>query len=353
MRDKNKINEIGSEFHWQWPMGNGSAVNSDPWMDEPIYAGSGRDAIRALLRYGKERLGWERILVPSYLCQEVVKATAAEGMRIRLYSDDPREDITVPALHGGDVILIVNTFGIRKRWKRPATDGLGHVIEDHTHDPWSAWAKGSDADYCVASLRKTLPIPDGGVIWSPRKLPLPKPPKLTETHYLHASMKMDAMILKSLYLNGRDIKKGVFRKLAILGEKKITERDISAPHPVSIEYARCFSADPWRESRKRNYEYIIKILADSDRFKVLSPKDADSCALSIIIEFNNEKMRDDYKQKLIKADIYPAILWPLGGSSRRFPKNVELSARMLSLHCDGRYEEKDMDRIAGILMDAN
>jgi hypothetical protein len=50
---------------------------------------------------------------------------------------------------------------------------------------------------------------------------------------------------------------------------------------------------------------------------------------------------------LISNSVYPAILWnvpeTVSGSSRNF------SERMLSIHCDGRYNEEDIKQLADIL----
>jgi hypothetical protein len=48
--------------------------------------------------------------------------------------------------------------------RRAASEWL--LVEDHSHDPFSPWAVGSSADYAFCSLRKTLPVPDGGLLWS-------------------------------------------------------------------------------------------------------------------------------------------------------------------------------------------
>ena len=50
---------------------------------------------------------------------------------------------------------------------------------------------------------------------------------------------------------------------------------------------------------------------------------------------------------LIKNSVYPAVLWNL-------PKSVSIEAmnvshRLLSVHCDGRYSEDDMEKLAFII----
>lgn len=44
------------------------------------------------------------------------------------------------------------------------------VIEDHSHDLLGRWPLYSDADWCIASIRKTLPTIEGGMVWSPKNI---------------------------------------------------------------------------------------------------------------------------------------------------------------------------------------
>ncbi len=76
----------------------------------------------------------------------------------------------------GDAILAVDYFGARhgaawRAFQAGRQDTL--LIEDHSHDPQSTWATSSTADYAFASLRKTMPISDGAILWSPRGRALP------------------------------------------------------------------------------------------------------------------------------------------------------------------------------------
>ena len=81
----------------------------------------------------------------------------------------PRPPPVLPgSLSSTDIILVCNHFGISEQSLFDSLiDSPSLIIEDHTHDPWSPWSFGSRASYCFSSLRKTLPLPDGSVIWSP------------------------------------------------------------------------------------------------------------------------------------------------------------------------------------------
>lgn len=304
--------------------------------------GSGRDALRLLYRHGCKELGWRRTYVPSYFCQEVISAIADEGLAVEVYFDDPRESIHAPRVKRDEVVLIVNTFGLRPKWTRN-DDNPSVVIEDHTHDPWSTWAKESHADYCIASLRKTLPIPDGGMLWSPKGLALPSVPELTYLHELAAARKLEAMIIKSMFLGGYTADKTMFRSSAISGEAGISTKELSSITPVSLAVLECINLELWRERRLANFRMFADKLAEHSQIAVMLPKSPGSCPFSVVVICRDFLTRERLRYGLMQRRIFPAVLWPLEQSVLEIPgDSVELSRRLMSIHCDGRYGEKDV-----------
>lgn len=343
--------EHGSEFHW---VGAGPVVDlpTHPWSAGGLMLGSGRDALRLLVRWAVRRLGWKRVLVPSFLCQEVVGALISEAITVEAYEDDPREAIRAPCLDPGDVLLIVNTFGVRPRWLRPESC-VGFVIEDHTHDPWSDWARTSEADYCIASLRKTLPIPDGGVLWSPIRSSLPDEPELTPEHSAAAARKLEAMVLKALFLEGHAVKKSTWRTLANEGEATISSSEVSLMTAVASSLANCLDWARWRTQRFENFRFLVDRFGDRRDLTVLSPAEHNSCPFSVILICKDSEIRDRLRRALIERRVYPAVLWPLEERALSLPhQSIELSRRVLSLHCDGRYGEADMERVARTVVES-
>ncbi len=346
---KNICWEHGSEFHWPWIGDYSIDVHLSPWKSDAVFAGSGRDALRLLLSFGRKKLGWTRVLLPSYLCQEVANAILADGFEIKVFFDDPRKQINPPEPQQNDVLLIVNTFGVRERTK-PGMASSGTIIEDHTHDPWSDWARTSHADYCIASLRKTLPIPDGGVVWSPLGKPLPSSPVLTESHHVSASLKVEAMILKTFYLKNFYSSKKAFRELADAGEKLISSGKVSAISLISAAIINCFPARIWRARRLENFNRLTIQLKEINCIEVIHPRDPGSCPFSIVLLMQDTESRDGLKEFLIENNVFPAILWPFEHPAVILPKStLELSRNILSLHCDGRYESADMDKVAKLV----
>jgi hypothetical protein len=331
------------------------------------HGGTGRDLIRLLVGHGVAERGWKRLWIPSYLCQEVVGSFVGTGTPCRLYPDrpDPGPQHTAAAallpadeLRAGDAVVLVNHFGVRTRPDGPRA-GLPEdvdLIEDHTHDPWSSWARTSDADFCLASLRKTLPIPDGAVLWSPLEHGLPVQPPATLRRELASSLKLAAMMLKALYLEGRPIEKRSFRRLALRGEEEIAKGSISGVCEATQQLIAAFPAEPWRETRRRNHAWLVDRLADTPGLRVLQPAadGLDRSPFSFVVQVPDTPTRQQVLGSLVESGVYPAVLWPL--AEAHLPgvevADERFAGQMLSIHCDGRYSLDDLETVASSLLAA-
>ncbi len=321
--------------------------------------GSGRDALRALLLHGMEARGWKRLWIPSYFCQDVVSSICSTGIGVKVYPDRPDTDKIqldiINEIDPGDVFFRVNFFGLRdgRSMERTVVKGM-EIIDDHTHDPWSDWAWGTDADWCIASLRKALPVPDGGIVWSPVGHELPPKRNLSYGHYAASLEKYMSMFMKTMYIEGRFNDKSDFRRLSVSGERNISVNgeEVSGISEWTLKILESFPVRKWRERRRSNHEALSGFLEDVKWLTVLTPGNRSGfCPFSGIIIFDSSARRTYINNKLIDNSIYPAILWPLDNAVvRDIPEeHKHLSRKILSIHCDMRYEESDMKRAARLI----
>jgi hypothetical protein len=350
--------EYGSDPHWvdlELEPKPGAAAEV-PWTSGAPLFGSGRDAMRVLVDWGMREQGWRRIWLPSYYCQEMpaaLRELTPRGLTLCAYPDgpdDPEPAIGAISVRPGDVVLVANQLGTRR--PPAALDDLTQravVVEDHSHDLAAPWAMRSQAHYAIASLRKTLPLPDGGVAWSPRGLPLPPEPELTEEHASAAFARLTAMILKARYLAGEPISKAAFLAEARSGADRIAEGPASGIATVSRELLPTLPISAWRRRRRRNFRTLLEALGPLDPTRVLEPPPGGApYALTFVMDTRDRRER--VRQGLIAADVYPAILWSLDEPAvEGIPaEHVQLARRMLSVHCDQRYGDADMVRVAEI-----
>ena len=339
--------EQGSDFHWLTYQQE--VPKTPPWMSECIWGGSGRDLFRLLLKHGMSAYGWRRLWIPAYFCKDVTCAILETGIAVAVYpcgpedKDGPQENIEFLPY---DVFLAVNFFGISKKMQyRSDQRKMTAIIEDHTHDPWSNWSYTSNADWCIASLRKILPLPDGGVLWSPLHRSLPSAVPVTNRRRNASLKKMAGMSLKALYINGHCIEKIAFRQLLTSGEQDIASGNISGMTDWAKNILPTFPIDAWREKRRINHRCLFSNLSDLPWLSVLGEgSNNDSCPFSAVLIFDTAERRNSVCRKLIRSRIYPAILWPLEKPviNCTLEKCIDLSRRILSIHCDMRYNESDM-----------
>ena len=347
-----KPREVGAFFSLI-PSPPGANV-SVPWPTNRTLWGSGRDALRALLNWGGRRKSWSRIWIPGYFCPQVTSALRKTEIEVVLYDDGPEDEfrggLRLP-FKRGDVFMAVNFFGLRgPRFPRDFCPPFVEIVEDHTHDPLSSWACTSKADWCVASLRKTLPLPDGGILWSPLDREGPPSQVSTLAHERNSSRMLAAMMLKSLYLRGLSIPKNRFRDLAARSEKAIGSGAVSGMTTWSEMLLATMPVRDWRRRRSRNAAILAESLCEATGFRVLSPEDAGAgcCPFGGVLIFKDRRQRDKIRARLVEAGIYPVVLWPLVRTEIPGISEAQrdLSRRIMILPCDMRYNELDMKHIA-------
>jgi hypothetical protein len=345
--------ENGSTFHWPDPRWPGLPMEADakpmPW-SSGLLLSSGRDALRLALANGMRERGWRRLWVPEYFCQTVTAALVRPGLELHPFRDNPLLSTPEwPDARAGDAILVMNYFGLRAPVAFPRRDGV-EVIEDHSHDPTSRWARRSAADFCVASLRKTVPVSDGGALWSPRGHAIPAAPPVSAQRRRAAAWQLSAMILKAMYLEGLGVEKATYRELALRGEEWLGAAATCGISEVARAVLGSYPIGRWRRARGANFRVLRRRLAQVPWAEVLAPAGRGCVPSSCIVIADSETRRERVYHRLISARIYPAILWPLDETILEVgPEARDLSRRMLSIHCDGRYGPEDMRRVGDLV----
>lgn len=286
--------------------------------------------------------------MPEYFCFEVIETLKRQtNIEIAYYLDYPSfdESYTINSIpfHEGDVLFRVNYYGIRTF--RCEKSIPVPVIEDHTHDLLGRWALFSDADWCIASLRKTLPIAEGGMLWSPKGHQLTIHISLTLENHDVASERWRAMKLKNDFLLGKGIEKDSFRKLFIKTEEWFDQAEISLIDEESMDFISKLDINAWQNTKKRNINLLKELL--SVPYTVVTKEDETCNMFSLVLLTKNREERDLLRKNLIDRRVYPAILWNIPEDKSYQAK--EFSERMLSIHCDGRYSENDIRQLATII----
>ncbi len=337
--------EVGGEFHWMG-LPPGPFI---PWPESPRWYLLGRHALVALLQSLPQ--GSRRLWVPSYFCFDVAEYWRS-FLEVATYSDDPRRaepDWSTLRPARGDIVVAVNFFGVRSgdAWRVWHQHNPFLLVEDHSHDPVSGWALQSNAEYAFASLRKTLPVPDGAILWSPRGLSLPTSGTGEGST---SALKLAAMLWKREYLDGGSTPdaKLIFRAWQQAGERAFDKSQVSHATSFSQQYLSFGAPAKWRERRAANARRLLSRLRNKTGFRpIFSAWPQEAAPLGAVFEFESLTQRDATRQRLQEHRIYCPVHWPATAGCD--PAARDLAARLLTIPTDQRYGARDMEKIAAIV----
>lgn len=337
--------EVGGEFDWR-PIDDGPRL---PWPEPHLRFALAQHALIAVVRMSSrsDRSLW----MPDYFCSPVADVVRSAGIQVQTYADDPRwrhARWNTLRPRSGEAVLAVNYFGVRdgsawREWHDAHRSVM--LVDDHTHDPWSTWARTSSADYAIASLRKTLPIPDGAIVWSPAGHPLPERPRGTDLH--GSSLKLAAMALKRLYLAGAAVSKTAYRGLQLDGEAALLAAADLRMAPWSEAMLGAGIPRSWRLLREANVRQLVTALAENPDFRPLFDSWPDGHApYNGVLVFRDAQRREAERRRLLDHGVFAAIHWSSTGSTARVR---DLSERILTVPIDHRYGSSDVGRVAALL----
>lgn len=340
--------EIGGEFHWDG-LPKGPFL---PWPESYLFLSLGRDAVLALRKRRKDEILAKTLFIPDYFCPEVSKYWKDNGITIQQYEDDPRWphpnwNTLTPAR--GDCVLAVNYFGVRdgsiwQDWYK--SNPQISLIEDHSHDPLSVWAKTSNADYCFASIRKIFPAPDGAILWSPRRHSLPPEPE--NQNWSGSALKLAGMIWKKEYFGSKEtnlLLKDSFRKFQVEGEKLLSESKGLSISPWSHNLLLNGFPENWRIKREENVRLLLELLKESTNVKSLfSDWPLGHCPFNVVLVFKTNEGREIFRSRIISKGIFTPVHWVL--DLDKDGHAFDLSSCILTIPVDHRYSAADMHFIA-------
>lgn len=201
--------------------------------------------------------------------------------------------------------------------------------------------KNTVGDYCVCSLRKWFPVPDGGVLYSAKnKLPL----KCLEQNEWF-SVRYKAMQLKTMYLTCKQIDKADFLAIFAESEKALDEQEnIYRLSNISKKLLEKIDVKKMINARCRNAEYLNDYFRKT-HIKNVSMGQNGQVPLFYTLLVQN---RDDIRKMLIDNKIYCPVHWPLYSEIEKISSSTYINSHELSIPIDQRYSCNDMQHIVDI-----
>lgn len=304
------------------------------------YYASGRTALYQILRSLAPL--HHRLWLPDWLCYTMVDAVEKAGFEYCFYELDADFKATINALDksgfkDGEAVLMINYFGLQdltgisKSIKDAYPNAV--VIEDDVQAFWVFSEKENPfADYRFTSLRKALPVPDGGLVKTKR----PMPKAIGENTFAPLKVKAGAM---KFHRGEEGINDEDYLKLFKEGDKLIPENYDSVMSPDSQRLFSGTDLEKAKQQRQANTAQLIVGLKELG-INPMIPISADSVPLFVPIYLEN---RDDVRHRMFQHEVFCPVHWPLDGMPVK--QGAEMAKHELSLIVDQRYGKNKMNEI--------
>ncbi len=304
---------------------------------------SGRSALKHLSSFFSII---DEILLPEFICESVSNCFNKEKIRYYKINRDFSVDMesiesqinehtrAVFLMHYFGELqpkeLMLRIVGIAKKWNLL-------LIEDTTHSIFSKLE--TIGDYQICSIRKWLPIPSGGILYS-KKDPLGVYKDIQYT----ASLDNDrsyGMILKDLFLKTGYDCNDEYRKIFRQCEDRLDyQNEIFLLSDFSHFIASCTDLEKMIIARIENYYYLYSSLMEYDIKPAINLHNG-NCPFVFPIKVRE---RDKFRAFLMDNKIYCAVHWPFDGEmedDRLFA--AECARTLISLPIDQRYDIDAID----------
>lgn len=228
-----------------------------------------------------------------------------------------------------DAVLVMDYFGYSGKNNIKGYEGT--IIRDLTHSIFSG--AYNDADYYFGSLRKWAGFWTGGYAWgvAPKE-------KIDEEYVL---LRKSAMEAKAEYIAGLSKTKDYLMTFSAAEEYLGNCSGTASADFRDVKLAQKLDIEAIRIQRKRNARILLEQFKDIALFPTI--KDTD-CPMFVPIHVPNGK-RNKLMRYLIERDIYCPVHWPISKYHKLTNQTKQIYENELSLVCDHRYMEDDMDRI--------
>lgn len=337
------MNEIGSEYHYI-EKNKGKGIPFPSIVNDYSLVFSGRTAIETIIENTKIR----KVMFPSYCCDSMLQPFRNANIDICFYQVDfdngLKIDINIP--EDVNCILWCNYFGFNTPMP-DFSDFLSHggiIIEDITHSYFSRRQYDDQSCFLIASLRKWDAILCGGYCATKEGILMTKPSSIPSKWYV--SRKKKAMIDKLNYLENKCM---INKEEYINGFQECNFWLSNNYHDLTIddeskEYLMSIDTDNLRRIRINNAMVIYKGLDEINCVKPMFEIDEMDCPLFVPVIVESSK-REKIRQELINHSIYCPVHWP--------KPNADCESNLynleLSIICDQRYSETDMNEIVTVL----
>lgn len=344
--------EMGSEFHLLTDTQTLGADTAAHRLGGELHV-SGRAALVAILDRISDRR--PRIWLPTYLCPDV-RTSLRAGLDVASYGDYPDEPtprFDSLRAEAGDVVLAQDTFGLGDpdqwaSWMSAHPDVT--VIEDITHHCTQERFLRSPAHHVFASLRKSLPVADGGIVFSQDD----GLERVSADEHHGSLLKLEAMVMKASFLRGQAVDKQSFRDLQVSGENLLGQANRGGCLAHTAHLVQVLDHDAlvnrWGSNNRRLARNLSQAGIEGQARPLTARTTCQGGPFHTVLKCVDRPTRERLRRFLISRQVYPAIHWLPDRSSTQAGRRVtELSQSLLTVPTDFRYSDGDIDKLTQVI----
>jgi len=339
------IKEIGSEF---W------ASDKQKICDKRFFM-SGRTALEYIVRDIKMRNATDSVLLPSYCCHTMIEPFVRQGFSIRFYDAFFSKEqgclkAELPLYNENEVLFYISYFGFSPISGLNLNE-LRHkfkiIIDDRTHSWLRTEETEAQPDYSFTSFRKWGAFSGFSECCKYGGDFLPVPGDKSSERYVY--MRDDAFGRKAYYMEHGGSKESFLR---LFGEAEMMLEGDYENYRPSYSTIDAFFSTNWkmiRNRRRENAKYLLGRLSGIKKiqlpFNRLEEADA-----PLFVPILVDDCRDVLRKYLIEHNVYCPVHWPISVLHDKISKRAcELYSAELSLLCDQRYGQEEMERIISLV----
>ena len=291
----------------------------------------------------------KKVLLPEYICESVINCF--DKSKIRFYKIDKQFNIdleNVLSQIDEEVGSILHYFGflqdesIIDAIKERAQYYEITIIEDTTQSLFSPHKLFGN--YTIASVRKWLQIPMGGMLYTTRDNTLPD----IDGYIVNQNnSKAYGMILKDMFLKTDYDTNLKYREIFSETENEIDQRDqIYMISDFTKFLISCININNLIVKRKQNAKQLSEGLKKIGIQEIRCYKQ-NECSLAFPLRV---KKRDDFRNYLMENRIYCAVHWPFDGmKAEKRINGLYNSETLISLPIDQRYGKEEIDYMLDVI----
>ena len=346
--------EIGSEFDLI-PLSDFYFEHISSQFRESVFLRSGRETLGLIAETYKDTR--KVILLPSYICQSMVRPFEERGWRVVFYELSERlfveakDVIPIVKKHNPDLFLIMSYFqaynyeSLLSRIK--IVSPLTKVIFDFTHCLLDfELIRNQYIDYYVASLRKWFGVAGGAVLLSDAEIN--RDIIILKDDSIYLKMKEKALSVKYCYLSSGDCDmKESFKQDISVADQNLVYDEI---HYISDEdKKRILSLNTMqiKQRRSNNLNHLWQRIKSIHSIKCLIDPERKSFNANFMLPILIDN-RPAIQKNLADQGIYTQVVWRVPDdapceNSRNIYKHI------LCIPIDQRYNYWDMEYAASII----